>query len=200
MQRDLYGRWAAELGAVYPNFRPSDPPDSEPVQYDIGFDFADSSVSHAVLAAVWPKQMHVISEWRHNGDKQGSRTTDEQTRDVKSWVDSLGVTVNTVYCDPAASHMITSLRRGGFNAMPAVNDVLPGIRQVQSDLQQGKLGVSPVCTETVREMAGYQWDERAAERGEDKPLKEHDHAPDALRYLDYTKHAKLSVKRGTYAR
>ena len=32
------------------------------------------------------------------------------------------------------------------------------------------------------ELAGYRWDTRASERGEDKPVKEDDHSVDALRY------------------
>ena len=30
------------------------------------------------------------------------------------------------------------------------------------------------------------WDQKASERGEDKPVKQHDHAMDALRYFCYT--------------
>jgi hypothetical protein len=31
-------------------------------------------------------------------------------------------------------------------------------------------------------MPGYSWDDEAAERGDDKPIKENDHSCDALRY------------------
>ena len=34
--------------------------------------------------------------------------------------------------------------------------------------------------------ASYIWDQKASERGEDKPVKQHDHAMDALRYFCYT--------------
>lgn len=39
------------------------------------------------------------------------------------------------------------------------------------------------CIETIKEFASYIWDEKALERGEDKPIKQHDHAMDATRYL-----------------
>ena len=38
----------------------------------------------------------------------------------------------------------------------------------------------------IKEFASYIWDAKAGERGEDKPVKEHDHALDALRYFCYT--------------
>ena len=36
------------------------------------------------------------------------------------------------------------------------------------------------------EFGSYIWDAKAAEHGEDKPVKEHDHALDAARYMAYT--------------
>ena len=39
------------------------------------------------------------------------------------------------------------------------------------------------CTETIKEFASYIWDEKALERGEDKPVKQHDHSCDAVRYF-----------------
>jgi hypothetical protein len=32
-------------------------------------------------------------------------------------------------------------------------------------------------------MPGYEWDPKAADRGEDKPVKANDHSADALRYV-----------------
>ena len=39
------------------------------------------------------------------------------------------------------------------------------------------------CINTFREFFSYSWDEKAANRGEDKPIKENDHAMDAVRYF-----------------
>ena len=43
------------------------------------------------------------------------------------------------------------------------------------------------CPSLLREMHSYVWDDRARRKGEERPLKEHDHAMDALRYLCHTK-------------
>ena len=42
------------------------------------------------------------------------------------------------------------------------------------------------CPNTIKEFGSYIWDQKASERGEDKPVKQHDHAMDALRYFCYT--------------
>lgn len=40
----------------------------------------------------------------------------------------------------------------------------------------------PQCSNLVREIEGYVWDEKKARLGQDAPLKKNDHAVDALRY------------------
>ena len=49
-----------------------------------------------------------------------------------------------------------------------------------------KIIFSNVCQNTIKEFASYIWDAKAAERGEDKPIKQYDHAMDAVRYFVYT--------------
>ena len=47
---------------------------------------------------------------------------------------------------------------------------------------------------TIQEMQTYAWDSKAAQRGEEKPLKIRDHGPDAFRYFAKTEvpHWKLN--------
>lgn len=49
-------------------------------------------------------------------------------------------------------------------------------------MMQGLIKFDKSCNELFKEFASYIWDEKAAEHGEDKPIKEHDHCCDALRY------------------
>jgi len=51
-----------------------------------------------------------------------------------------------------------------------------------TQMQRGNLKVLSCCPNTIREIETYSWDPKAAERGEDKPLKRDDHTTDALRY------------------
>ena len=81
---------------------------------------------------------------------------------------------------------IAELKKRGYAIKKAKNDVLDGIRFVASLLNQGKIAISDQCPNTIKEFGSYIWDQKASERGEDKPVKQHDHAMDALRYFCYT--------------
>ena len=69
---------------------------------------------------------------------------------------------------------------------PADNDVDDGIRAVSSMFYRDKIRVHERCTGLITELRSYVWDDKAAERGEEKPVKQKDHGPDALRYYCYT--------------
>ena len=80
------------------------------------------------------------------------------------------------------------MKNRGYRVLNAVNEVREGIavtgvligsRQVLAERSR--------CPQLLREMHSYVWDDRARLRGEEKPLKERDHAMDALRYLCHTK-------------
>lgn len=81
----------------------------------------------------------------------------------------------------------------------ADNAVLEGVQLVSAALDAGKLMFHPRCERLIAEMEGYRWDERARERGEDKPRKEDDHAVDALRYglMHYRRDVRRLCRQGT---
>ena len=79
-----------------------------------------------------------------------------------------------------------SLRNEDLKVKKAKNDVLDGIRFVGNLLNLGLLLFSENCKETIKEFGSYIWDDKALERGEDKPVKQHDHCMDAVRYFAYT--------------
>ena len=85
--------------------------------------------------------------------------------------------------DPAAASFIAELRKRGYKVLKAKNDVEDGVRMVGTMLNQDKIKFSSTCVNTQKEFASYVWDEKAAQRGEDKPVKQKDHAMDALRYF-----------------
>lgn len=67
-----------------------------------------------------------------------------------------------------------------------------GIRFVGTLLNQGKIKFYIECENTIKEFGSYVWDKKAADRGEDKPVKTEDHCMDAIRYMCYTIVRKLS--------
>ena len=89
-----------------------------------------------------------------------------------------------VIIDPsAASFKAEMLKRGIWHA-DADDEVNEGIRITSMVLNQRLVRFCRQTTrKTVQEMQTYAWDPKAAERGEEKPLKTHDHGPDAFRYF-----------------
>jgi phage terminase large subunit len=74
------------------------------------------------------------------------------------------------------------MRNRDLYVIPAKNDVISGIRKVSSLLAKNKIKINRRCVGLIEELGLYAWDEKAARNGEEKPIKEHDHALDALRY------------------
>lgn len=92
-----------------------------------------------------------------------------------------------VVVDPSAASFITELRSRGLYVKPANNEVADGIRVVGSLLDKRNIRINKDnCKGLISEMQSYVWDDKAAERGEEKPVKQKDHGPDALRYYCYT--------------
>ena len=87
-----------------------------------------------------------------------------------------------IVVDPSAASFIVELQKRGFYVIPADNEVLDGIRATATLLAQDCLNINKSCKGLRSELQSYVWDDKAAERGEEKPVKQLDHGPDALRY------------------
>ena len=98
-----------------------------------------------------------------------------------------------IVIDPSAASFIAELRSRGFYVTTANNEVLDGIRVVGSLLARRMIRINRKCKGLTGEMRSYVWDDKAAERGEEKPVKQKDHGPDALRYYCYTKLPKWRI-------
>ena len=92
-----------------------------------------------------------------------------------------------VVVDPSAASFKTEMLKRGIWHVDAGNEVNDGIRVVSMILNQKLVRFCRQTTKkTVQEMQTYAWDSKAALRGEEKPLKIHDHGPDAFRYFAET--------------
>lgn len=88
-----------------------------------------------------------------------------------------------VIVDPSAKSFITELRQRGFYVKEGDNEVFDGIRKVSTLISKRQIKINRSCAGLISEMQSYVWDEKAAEKGEEKPVKQLDHGPDALRYF-----------------
>jgi phage terminase large subunit len=79
--------------------------------------------------------------------------------------------------------------------IPAQNDVLEGIETVASLISNDGFYVAKRCENVLKELESYSWDSKAAERGEDKPIKENDHTLDGIRYVIFTMKHEFKVRK-----
>ena len=91
-----------------------------------------------------------------------------------------------IVVDPSAKSFITELRQRGFYVKEGDNDVLDGIRDVSSLFYRQRLHIHRRCIGLIAELKSYVWDDKAAEKGDEKPVKMQDHGPAALRYYSNT--------------
>lgn len=149
----------------------------------------DYGTQNATVFLLWNKGTegvwYCIREYYYSGREKGKQKTDsEYADDFCDWLEA--TKIRAVIVDPSAASFIAELRKRGYKVIKAKNDVADGIRMVGTMLNQGRIKFSDSCVNTIKEFGSYIWDEKAAARGEDKPIKEHDHAMDAVRYFVYT--------------
>lgn len=123
-------------------------------------------------------------EARRTGNPQ--KTDAQYADDMTEFMGTRPEDQCTVVVDPSAASFITELRGRGFYVKAADNEVLDGIRVVASLLAQRNIRIHESCKGLRSEMQSYAWDDKASERGEEKPVKQLDHGPDALRYYCFT--------------
>ena len=189
-KRYILGLWCVAEGVIYDMFekaRHEIAPISTPAteKYFVSCDYG---TQNATVFLLWRKEGEkwiCCREYYYSGRNESRQKTDKEfADDLTVWID--GVKPEKIIVDPSAASFIVELRKRGYVIKKARNDVLDGIRFVASLLNQELIAVSQDCPETIKEFASYVWDEKAADRGEDKPVKANDHCMDALRYFCYT--------------
>ena len=90
-----------------------------------------------------------------------------------------------VIVDPSAASFIAVLRqRHRYKVRKADNAVADGLRETATCMDKGYIKINKSLTPVVKELSGYMWD---AKKADETPVKDKDHACDALRYLCKTK-------------
>lgn len=187
--RYILGKWTQAEGLVWPNFELAleDRYEGEAAEYCVSCDYGTQNAFAAYLWArssdmVW----HAVSEYYFSGRDEGHQKTDaDYVDDMLAFCESVpGRTVEFIV-DPSAASFIEALRRSGrFRVRGADNNVPDGIRDVAVCMQNGSVKIGDNCKMLISELHGYIWD---TGRSGDSPVKENDHACDALRYFVRTK-------------
>lgn len=196
-RRMILGEWVQAEGSIYESFDPRTHVVDElpPIERVIGtgVDYGTTNPFAALTIAVTRDGRLVVArEFRHDPKLKMRQLTDaEFSRDLRAWLDDgaeqLGMPGRRLVVDPSAESFQVQLHRDGVRGVvDADNSVQDGIRLLASLFSLGRLIVHRSCAGLLREIPGYVWDDKAAEKGEDRPVKANDHSLDALRYVILT--------------
>lgn len=199
-KRFILGLWVLAEGVIYDMFNQDEhvveAVDRPYTQYYVSCDYGTQNPTAFGLWGFYDGVWYKVKEYHYDGRKQAKQKTDEEyCEELKGFVGTLPI--KQVIVDPSAASFITALKQHGFKVKRARNDVMDGIRKLANALTNGQIKYNKTCVETFREFASYVWDEKASNRGEDKPVKQNDHQLDADRYFVNTiLHQSKTIKAG----
>ena len=192
--RYILGKWVAADGIIYPQFDEakhvvkSKPRDY--AKYYVSIDYGTHNPTSMGLWGLYNRKWYRVADSYFDSVKQMRQRTDEEHyRELHNLItdNTGGKKPVAVIVDPSAASLIECIKRHGeYRVRQADNDVLSGIANVSTELNAGRLLFCDCCHEIFDEFLSYIWDQKAAERGEDKPVKQYDHAMDDMRYFVQT--------------
>lgn len=188
--RYIRGLWVVAEGIIFSMFdRDKHVIDASKYEYKQYYISCDYGTQNPTAFGLWGQTFddkHImIKEYYYSGRDSGKQKTDlEYSNDLKEFTKDHKI--KYVVLDPSAASFKAQLLKDGFKVIPAKNAVLDGIRLVATLLTQYKILFDISCTETFKEFSSYVWDDEACKKGEDKPIKEHDHSMDQIRYYSST--------------
>lgn len=153
------------------------------IEYYISVDYGTVNPFSTGLWAVIGGKAYRIKEYYFDSKiKRRQKTDEEYYSDIEALAADL--IIQSIVVDPSAASFIETIRRHGkFTVRQADNSVLDGIRTTATMLSTGHLFIDESCADSKREFGMYSWDD---DSGEDKPIKENDHAMDDIRYFTQT--------------
>ena len=182
-RRFIRGEWTAAEGLVYDFYqreRDSRPAPAEPCErWRISVDYGTTNPASFGLWGLRQGVWYRTAEFYYDSKAEGRQMTDAE------YVEALRKLagdrrIERIVADPSAASFIAALRQAGFAVARADNDVINGIRTTAGMLKDGTLVICENCTDCLREMELYCWEDGGRK---ERPRKEHDHAMDDMRYF-----------------
>ena len=193
-KRFILGLWCVAVGAIYDFFEEKYPYVIKicptPKFKVVGIDYGTGNPTTFGLYGVNLKKKPRIwleREYYYDSKKeQKQKSDDEYADDLIDFVD--GETVLYTIIDPSALSFKVALRDKKYKSVlvDADNTVVDGIRTLSTMWKNGEYSIHRSNKASINETYGYIWDEKAQERGEDKPCKKDDHTRDRDRYVVQT--------------
>ena len=145
-------------------------------EYIAGIDFGYTNPCAVIhIIRDYDNTYWVTQEWYQRG-----RTEEQIGEYVKS------CQFNGVYPDPENPSAIQVLNNKGIDTREVIkgkDSITTGINKVRNLFKRNKIWINRNCTNLISELETYSYPEKKANNNEpENPVKEHDHALDALRY------------------
>lgn len=190
-KRMILGQWALAEGAIYDCFdsaRHVLPADALPKidrTIALGIDYGTTNPTAGILLGISLEdrpRLVVVDEW------SPTRGTDaDLSAGLTDWLKAGEYEPEYLYVDPAAASFKLQLYNDRVGHVEnGNNSVVDGLRTVAALFATDRLVLSENAARLIGEIPGYVWDDKASEKGEDKPVKVADHFCDALRYAVHT--------------
>lgn len=185
-KRYILSQWVTADGLIYDMFDEKEHiKDVSGMAFDryyISIDYGTQNPTTFLLFGHNDGKWYGIKEYYYSGrEKQRQKTDSEFADDLIEFIGDIDY--RYIIIDPSAASFIAELRKRGLRIKKANNAVLDGIRLVGSKIQNGYLFLDKSMENTIKEISTYSWDSKAAQHGEDKPIKANDHSMDAMRYF-----------------
>ena len=128
----------------------------------------------------------ITEEWYKTGQ------TNEQIGEK-----ALSYKPQSVYPDQAEPDRIEALKKMGLNCREVSKDIPAGIDRVRELFKQRKIKIHNSCRNLIWELETYSYpDKKPGQNEKEVPIKENDHALDALRYALYNYKGAMSINLG----
>ncbi len=197
-QRYILGEWCGAEGLVYPMFDEKVhvckkvPEPCGFCEFYISIDYGTINPCSMGLWRIDDERAVRLREVYYDSKRRRKQLTDEEYYGMLKGL-AEGHEIKSVIIDPSAASFIETIRRHGeFSVHKANNCVLDGIRVTGTLIQNNKVLISKECRDAIREFGAYCWDEQS---GEDRVIKEFDHAMDDIRYFCNTVARKKLLKK-----
>ena len=185
-KRDILGQRCIADGLVYPMFTEEKielDAERQYRKYMISMDYGTRNPTAMILWGLCDVAWYGFKEYYFNSRVEMTQKTDQEYYDDLCKFAG-GLPIDHIIIDPSALSFITLVeKKRRFKVWDADNDVLDGIRHTAQCISDGTIRICKSCENTIKEFGLYSWDEDATE---DSPVKENDHAMDAVRYFVQT--------------
>lgn len=204
-ERFILGLWVLAEGIIYSMFTrdmiiTKVPSSVTIIKKWIGIDYGQSNATVFILCGLGnDNKLYILDEYYHEGRTElQQKSPVRYSKDYFKWLKKNGVKVEQddgtiieypvrkeyTFIDPSAKGFMLQLFEDGEKGIRAANnEVLPGIELMSSIIDNDMFRVLKHCTNTIGELSTYRWDPKAQLKGLDQPIKQNDHAMDAIRYV-----------------